>query len=184
MLVSDFAQWLFSNAGRSINVLRKRSENFWNFGKASIVEIAPRLDDLVDKIAYVVTNPVTAGLVSHAKHWPGLIVLPKYIEYKVFSASRPNYHYRSSGAGCLPERAQFTATLPKCIDATAEELLNAITLRCQKQEQRVREEMRAQGRRFMGVRRILRVDVTESPTIPSPWIHTLHARKHLSALLC
>src|SRR5512138_850978 len=66
-----FAQYFHSLVGRAINASRGREEDFWAPNTYSAVTlISPA--DVVAKTAYVLANPVAAGLVRSGREWPGL----------------------------------------------------------------------------------------------------------------
>jgi putative transposase len=74
-----FMQYLDSLVARAVNASLGRFERFWaNDGSYSAVEpIDPA--DVVGKIAYVLANPVAAGLVRRAAQWPGLWTAPEQL---------------------------------------------------------------------------------------------------------
>ena len=52
------------------------AENFWSAEKPSVVELHGAAAQH-ETILYVLLNPVRAGLVARARHWPGAISLPE-----------------------------------------------------------------------------------------------------------
>jgi len=66
-----FLQELHRMIALSVKVLRKWEGAVWDYEKTSVVELrTPQA--LVEKLAYVMANPVAAGLVHHAADWPGI----------------------------------------------------------------------------------------------------------------
>ncbi|MBI5485696.1 MAG: hypothetical protein HY905_00025, partial [Deltaproteobacteria bacterium] len=57
---------------RALNAYRGRWECFFSPGSYSAVELETP-DDVLGKLIYVLANPVSAGLVDHAKDWAGAI---------------------------------------------------------------------------------------------------------------
>src|SRR5205085_7252164 len=70
------------------NALRGRWENFWSSEQTSVVRLVDS-SDVVDKMAYALANPVQAGLVEKAHHWPGATSLGAVTHGKPLTASRP-----------------------------------------------------------------------------------------------
>jgi len=70
--LAAWASYLLGNLARSINAIRKRCGVV--FERRYSAE--PVLDDaaLLDRLVYVVTNPVNAGLCNQSCHWPGLLL--------------------------------------------------------------------------------------------------------------
>ncbi len=70
--LAAWASYLLGNLARSINAIRGRRGVV--FERRYSAE--PVLDEaaLLDRLAYLVTNPVQAGLCSQSRHWPGLVL--------------------------------------------------------------------------------------------------------------
>lgn len=68
----EFFERFHRLVARALNTLLGREENFWSSEKTSVVAL-PGHSDIIEKIAYVLTNPVSAGLVDTPSHWPGVI---------------------------------------------------------------------------------------------------------------
>ena len=70
--LAAWASFFLGNLARAVNRLRKRSGTF--FERRYSAE--PILDDeaLIDRIVYVVTNPVKAALCKRASQWPGVVL--------------------------------------------------------------------------------------------------------------
>ena len=73
-----FEQYLDSLVARALNASLGRSESFWSPASYSAVALLTP-QDVVEKTAYVLANPVAAGLVRHGRDWPGLWSSPDQI---------------------------------------------------------------------------------------------------------
>jgi REP element-mobilizing transposase RayT len=71
-----FGQYLDSLVARALNASLGRWEALWAPGSYSAVALVTP-DDVVDKAAYVLANPVTAGLVPQGCSWTGLWSAPE-----------------------------------------------------------------------------------------------------------
>src|ERR1041384_3336206 len=78
------------------NSLRGRWENFWSSEQTSVVRLVEPTD-VLDKMVYALANPVQAGLVEKAHHWPGASSLPAVLHGKPLVASRPRHFFRDKG---------------------------------------------------------------------------------------
>ena len=74
---------------------------------------------------------------------------------------RPEFFYDPEGN--MPDEVVVTFTLPRVWDAEPEELRTRIEQECNRREQKVRDRFRKEGKKFMGVKRVLRQSVHSSP---------------------
>ena len=68
--IADFTHHLNTHLARSYNVYWKRGENMFTPGALCQIQLINR-EDVVDKLAYTLVNPVAAGLVGTASAWGG-----------------------------------------------------------------------------------------------------------------
>jgi putative transposase len=92
----------------SFNKLLKRDGNFWATDSLCMVELVNR-NDIVDKLAYTLANPVAAGLVGRARSWDGVSSWHAMRDDSCapVSVARPNLYYRK----CMPARASIKLAL-------------------------------------------------------------------------
>jgi REP element-mobilizing transposase RayT len=88
-----FMSHFASLAARALNVHHKRGENLWAPGSYSAVTLANR-EAVLDKIAYMIANPIAAGLVEAPEAWPGLISTPADLCRRELVARRPTFFFR------------------------------------------------------------------------------------------
>ena len=69
--IVDFQRDYHQFIARGINAHHGEFESIWSSGSPSRVE-CEGADDLVERIAYTMANPVEAALVRHGHSWPGL----------------------------------------------------------------------------------------------------------------
>src|SRR5512135_2878831 len=85
-----FHQFLDALIARAVNASLGRWEAFWAPDTYSAVRlVSPR--DVVDKAAYVLANPVEAGLVAAGAAWPGLWSTPERIGGDPLVVARPKH---------------------------------------------------------------------------------------------
>ncbi|WP_437591717.1 transposase [Sorangium sp. So ce1000] len=142
----QFLQLLHRLVASCMNASLGRTENFWSAEHASIVALESA-EDVLDKIAYVITNPTAAGLVRSPEEWPGVITRRLGERH---AATVPEVYFRRHGAR-LPERARIDCTVPpllRHLDAeTIDRRLRALVARNVRQ---ARSKVRDSGRTFLG----------------------------------
>jgi hypothetical protein len=147
---------------RALNALRGRSESFWSSGSYSAVELADP-ETVVEKIAYVLANPVSAGLVRAGRLWPGVISHPDDIGNDPLVAPRPSRFFRSAGTAALPAVVPLGLVPPPGLEhLSLDELRKQIAERVELHEMRARQRRGRKG--FAGPRSVLRRPVLDRPT--------------------
>lgn len=107
--VIEFIEYLHRFVAKAGNALRDRRENFWSTDQPSIVYLET-LDDVLEKLVYVATNPVKDGLVERVADWPGVNTLGQLLTGESVTIERPPIFFRR--AGKMPERATLQMKLP------------------------------------------------------------------------
>ena len=130
-------------------VLRAWEGPVWEPGGVSAVRLLTPAA-VVEEIAYVVANPVSAGLVRHAHEWPGLKVRVGDIGRGVLHAGRPAVYFDPANPA-WPEHAAFPITLPPGIEKDgADGFRSAVAAELARLEAQAHEDMRQRGLRFLG----------------------------------
>ena len=75
-----------------VKVLRQWHGSLWDHERTSRVELCTA-EAVIEKLAYVVANPVSAGLVQRAEDWPGVTTLPHELGAKSWTTPRPNFFF-------------------------------------------------------------------------------------------
>jgi putative transposase len=159
-----FSQYLDSLVARALNASLGRWEAFWAPASYSAVALASP-SDVVDKTAYVLANPVAAGLVRRGREWPGLWSAPESIGAAPIQAIRPATFFR--GNGYLPERVELELTAPPGF-GSAEEFRDRVASGLADLEERGRRQHETEGRGFVGVARVLAQKPTGRPAPGEP----------------
>lgn len=159
-----FEQFLDSLVARALNAYLGRWESFWAPSSYSAVALLEP-SDIVDKAAYVLANPVAAGLVRTARQWPGLWSAPELIGAGPIRVRRPRHFFRANGP--MPEYVDFELAVPEGFDSAAQfrERLGAALAEHERAAVLRRE---ADGRKFLGVRRVLEQTPDSRPTPGEP----------------
>jgi REP element-mobilizing transposase RayT len=145
-----FIQYVDSLVSRSVNAALGRRESFWAPASYSAVTLASP-SDVLDKAAYVLANPVAAGLVRRGREWPGLWSPPEKVgaelEYR-----RPDHFFRAKGV--MPERATLSLGAPPGF-ASPEEFRTALSTALRSREDASASARGARGAGFLGAARVL-----------------------------
>jgi putative transposase len=146
-----FEQYLDSLVARAVNASLGRWESFWAPSTYSAVALGGP-EDVLSKVAYVLANPVAAGLVRHGREWPGLWSGPDRIGATPLTARRPATFFRPNGS--LPETAELELATPPGF-ATSDEFRKALISALGELEAIARRALAAAGRAFLGAAKVL-----------------------------
>ncbi|HET9595864.1 MAG TPA: hypothetical protein VFP65_09805 [Anaeromyxobacteraceae bacterium] len=170
LIVSDpdarlpaFQQFLDAFVARALNTALGRCESFWAPDTYSAVALTS-LEDVVDKTAYVLANPVAAGLVAAGSAWPGLWSSPESIGGAPLEFGRPSGFFSPDGS--MPDRATLQLVAPGRF-TSADQFRALLGPALAVREQRARAARSCRGG-FLGVARVLRQKTTASPAGREP----------------
>jgi REP element-mobilizing transposase RayT len=155
-----FLQFLDGIVAKALNAFHGRCENFWAPDTYSAVKLA-ETGDILNKVAYVLANPVAAGLVPHGREWPGLWSAPELIGTAI-EVRRPDFFF--SRKGTLPEKVTLRISRPPGFPST-EAFRRDLTASLDHREQRAARKHRG---RFLGVARVLAQDPMSRPRAAEP----------------
>jgi hypothetical protein len=141
-----------------IKVLRKWEGAVWDHEKASVVELRTT-QALVEKLAYVMANPVAAGLVRRASHWPGIATMPEQLGRVSMRANRPDYYFDSDNPA-WPKTTTLELVMPAS-DLTEPQLRVAVASELEHAEREARASVSARGWNVIGRDRIARLSPYE-----------------------
>jgi len=103
-----FMGWLNSQLAKGIKRLRDWDEVVWEPNVPfSAVALQGRAE-MLDKVAYTLLNPVSAGLVHKPEEWPGVLSSPQNLQRGSMQVSRPKVWFRNE----LPEALTLRLTAP------------------------------------------------------------------------
>ena len=159
----EFMAHLHKLVAKCVNASLGRWENLWSSEKPSAVALE-KSQDVMDKIVYTACNPVEAGLVAKAKHWPGLIA---YLPGQKLTAKRPEIFFRVDGK--MEGHLDITLTMPSQFahlsqDEYAAQLLEEITSK----EQVISDDMERDGKSFMGKKAVAKQRHMDRPNTKEP----------------
>jgi REP element-mobilizing transposase RayT len=144
---------------------RRWGAPIWDKSPTSAVRLVTDVA-VVEKIAYVLANPVTAGLVQRAGEWPGAKVLVSEIGACEVKARRPEVYLNPKN---WAEEAALQISLPPHVEeAEAEVFRKRVATEVERLEVQARGELEEQGRSWLGAVRARRVPPTTRATTVEP----------------
>jgi len=147
-----FLQFFHRIVALGTKVLRKWEGPVWDHEATSVVRLLTHAA-VVEKIAYVLANPVAAGLVRHAREWPGAKVDAREIGCGELRATRPSAYLDPSNRQ-WPEEATLPIALPPSVDPdSAGRFLGDVGTELARQEAAAQAEVQRRGNRFLGAAR-------------------------------
>lgn len=155
----DFQRYLDGLVARATNASLGRWESFWDPDSYSAV----RLEDaptILDKIVYVLTNPVAAGLVRRGSDWPGLWSDPGAIGRGAVEVRRPLEFFRRDGP--MPALARLDLVRPPGFESDIG-FTDRLRNRAREEEDAAAERLRRAGRRFLSPARVVAQDPFACP---------------------
>jgi putative transposase len=152
--------------GKCVNASLGRWESLWSSGSYSAVRLETE-EDVMNKLVYVLANPVDACLVDSYKQWPGAISSPRECINKRKTIKRPDIFFRKDGS--MPPVAYLEAKVPSCFDTLkphqfAARLAAAVKAR----EAELREQHVKDGRTVLGRDAVIAQDPFDSPQSLEP----------------
>jgi REP element-mobilizing transposase RayT len=162
----EFHQFLDSLVARSMNAMLGRRDYFWASSSYSAVALEGP-SDIIDKAAYVLANPVAAGLVRRGRQWPGVWLAPELQAGRSVEFERPTRFFRSRGAKALPERASLSLVAPPGFESL-EQFTRAVTSALEALEAQADIDRRFAGRQVLGADTVLAQQSFARPSTKEP----------------
>ncbi len=160
----DFHRYLDALVARAINCALGRWESFWDRDSYSAVRLETDAS-VLEKIVYVLANPVAAGLVRRGKEWPGTWSDPARIGGEAFTVERPKGFFRA--AGPMPASAELRLHRPPGFEMDAS-FLPTLRDALRTAENDAAAELARDGRSFLGVARVLAQNPNARPAPGEP----------------
>jgi putative transposase len=158
-----FLQFFHRIVALGTKVLRKWEGPVWDHEATSVVRLLTHAA-VVEKIAYVLANPVAAGLVRHASEWPGAKVDVSEIGRGVLHATRPSAYLDLKNPQ-WSEEATLPLSLPPVVEQDgADGFRHEVATELERQEAQAHAEVERQGLRFLGAERASKVSPYDRAT--------------------
>jgi len=161
-----FTEHFHGLLARCQNAHLARFENFWSSEPTSVVRLLEP-DDILDKMVYAYANPPVADLVDTAAEWPGVSSLAATLADGELTAKRPAHFFRDDGS--MPETVTVKIHRPRAFaDLSQEQWAEKVRVLVEAKESAAREKRIREGRKVLGVARILAQDPFSQPRSHAP----------------
>ncbi len=147
-----------------MNALRGRWENFFASEQTNVVRLMTT-EDLINKLVYVATNPVKAGLVERVSDWPGASGYHALMAGEPLRATRPKHFFAENGS--MPETVSLHLTIPAEL-GDRDTILTEVRARVAAVENDEARKRAETGRKVVGRYGVLRQSWRDSPTSREP----------------
>jgi REP element-mobilizing transposase RayT len=149
-----------------VKVLRKWEGAVWDDEKTSVVELrTPQA--VIEKLAYVMANPVAAGLVRNASDWPGITTQPNDLGRGRRTASRPDFYFDPANP-CWPSNATLELSMPPHLGISEKTARDAVAAELGALEAAAHARVRAEGGSFLGKARLRSLSPYDRATSREP----------------
>lgn len=166
----DFLHRLHRLVALGTKKLRKWEGSTWDHQRPSVVRL---LTDqaIIEKLAYVMANPVKAGLVRRARDWPGITVLPNELGRRTWRIERPDFFFDPKNSK-WPETVELSITIPPSLEQSylPDQIRKAVSQELQNQEKLAAEDVRMRGLRVLGSQRVRRLSPYRRAISPEPLV--------------
>jgi putative transposase len=160
----EFLAHLNKMTAKALNVYWERSENFWSNEQASVVHLV-QANDRLEKLIYLLANPVASHLVERAQDWPGASSLQQNLSGRPRTIKRPLGYFREDGP--MPAEVTLRVERPDGFEnLTHEEWVATLTEGIRAAEELANAQRRGSAdvrRRFVGRKAVLRAAHTDKP---------------------
>ncbi len=158
-----FLQFFHRIVALGTKVLRTWEGAVWDQEATSVVRLLTHAA-VVEKIAYTLANPVAAGLVRHAREWPGAKVTIGQIGRGELRAKRPSAYFDPLNPQ-WPEEATLPIALPLSVEPdSTDHFQSEVATELERREAAAQAEVQRRGYRFVGAERANQVSPYERAT--------------------
>ena len=157
-----FLEQFHKMCARALNAHRSRRENLWSTEPTCAVYLV-NPEDVLEKVVYMLANPVADHLVERVLDWPGASSFA-WLDGRDKTLRRPATFFR--GDGQMPESVGLRAVAPT--GTAAGEWARRVREAVAEREAAAREERRRKGTRVRGRKAVLRFSPFDRPVSSEP----------------
>ncbi len=166
-VLPSFLQYFHRLVALGTKVIRAWEGAVWDHEATSVVRLLTRAA-IVEKMAYVLANPVNAGLVKAAHEWPGASVPLSEIGHGVLRAVRPAAYFNPRNLQ-WPAEVELPVPLPPTVEAgKAQDFLRDLRDELERHERRAADEIRAANTTTRGAEQACEVSPYGRVSTPEP----------------
>jgi len=162
-----FLHWFHRLLAVGMNVFRGRREAFWSSEKPNVVRLETSAD-VLDKMVYVLSNPLTADLAGTIDSYPGFITLPRmFLDEEGTEYRRPDTYFNPEGR--MPPAARLCLSKPPGFDdMDMNTFVAMLEERIRRNEEEHARRLETEGRTLPAPAALRAVDWRSAPTTPAP----------------
>jgi REP element-mobilizing transposase RayT len=162
----EFTAHLNKYVAKCVNASLGRWENLWASEQPSQVALIEDADAL-KRLVYTLSNPTESLLVDHSERWPGVRTTPQDMLRGPIEVPRPGVFFRPDGP--TPEVATLEITRPAIYrDLDDQAFVTKLEQAIKDREQEIRGHAMEKGIPFLGLRKLLAQDTTDTPRTIEP----------------
>lgn len=170
-----FLERFHKMVAKAVNAHHKRWENLWSNEETCVTRLVT-LDDVFDKVVYVLMNPVAAHLVDTVADWPGASSW-NLMGRGSKLVKRPKDYFKKTGV--MPTTVTLAITPPPGLKGeTSAAWLKRVRRQVRLAEHEARTKRRAKKISLVRQKGVLETNPFDAPTTPAP------RRKLRPALAC
>jgi REP element-mobilizing transposase RayT len=164
----DFLHRLHRLVALGTKVLRKWEGPTWDHERPSVVRLLSE-QAILEKLAYVMANPVKAGLVPRARDWPGITVLPQELGRRTWHIERPAAFFDADNPQ-WPHRVELSLTMPPMLQDRydARKVRDAVRRELEQEEESARQDLKKRGCHVLGPECVRRLSPYRRATSVEP----------------
>lgn len=148
---SDFAEKLNADIAKAIQALRGTRGGIWDKSAPNFTVLKTE-QAVIEACAYTLVNPVTEGLVSDYRKWPGVTVSVDDIGRRTFTVRRPRFYF-SNDESKWPSVVELPIEVPQGSDE--QNFRRQLRAEVVERQSAARAKVRASKKRFLGRQRVL-----------------------------
>jgi len=170
-----FLERFHKMVAKAVNAHQERWENLWSTEETCVTRLVT-LEDVFDKVVYVLMNPVAAHLVEKVADWPGASSWPR-MGRGAKVVKRPTAYFRKDGV--MPATATLVVSTPPGLKGeTAADWIKRVRREVKLRELEARTKRRAGAPPVVGRKGVLATNPFGAPKTAAPH------RKLRPALAC
>ena len=161
--IPDFLRDFHRTLALGVKVLRHWDGNLWDSQPTSRVQLCTP-QAVIEKLAYIMANPVNAGLVHRAEDWPGFTTLPHQLGAKSWTALRPDFFFDPENP-LWPKTTTLRLTPPRT-PWDIEEVRHRVAQELEHVQSQAHRKLCAKGCRVFGRAAVLKSSPYEQSKTP------------------
>jgi putative transposase len=160
-----FLEQFHKMSGKAFNARYRRRENFWSSEETCVTRLVT-LDDVFDKVVYVLANPVAANLVEKVAHWPGASSWNR-MNARASVVHRPAVYFRKDGV--MPKSVSIRAVTPRgLVNETSSQWVSRVRKAVALREDVLSKQRARKGQRVVGAKAVRRANPFSTAATKEP----------------